>query len=122
MSKSFTQQLQNDFIIDPQDDVVDSLVGQYERVIVDSIITSFGLDFLLFHDADQHGGDVDTIHNVRQIGKNPKMGYKSKANEQAYRAETPYSKKVKAQYDSDQAFIWISWDGRKSCLSVRSPT
>ena len=108
MSKSFTQQLQNDFIIDPQDDVVDSLVGQYERVIVDSIITSFGLDFLLFHDADQHGGDVDTIHNVRQIGKNPKMGYKSKANEQAYRAETPYSKKVKAQYDSDQAFIKVN--------------
>ena len=106
--KTFTQQLQNDFIIDPQDAVVDSLVGQYERVIVDSIITSFGLDFLLFHDADQHGGDVDTIHNVRQIGKDPKMGYKSKVNEQAYRAETPYSKKVKAQYDSDQAFIKVN--------------
>ena len=48
MSKSFTQQLQNDFIIDPQDDVVDSLVGQYERVIVDSIITSFGEYFYFF--------------------------------------------------------------------------
>lgn len=89
--KTFTQQLQNDFIVDPEDNVVDSLVSQYERVIVDSIITSFGLDFLLFQGVDQHGGDVDTIHNVRQIGIDPKMKYKEKINEEKYQDRGEYS-------------------------------
>ena len=44
---------------------------QYEKVIIDSIITSFGLDFLI---RDQYGGDVDTIHNVRKIGQDELMG------------------------------------------------
>ena len=33
---------------------------------------------------DQHGGDVDTINNVRQIGKDGQMKYKNKRNEEAY--------------------------------------
>lgn len=37
-----------------------SIFQQYEKVIIDSLITSFGLDFLI---QDQHGGDVDTIYN-----------------------------------------------------------
>lgn len=37
---------------------------EIERAVVQSIATTFGLDFLLFK--DQLGGDVDTIHNVRQ--------------------------------------------------------
>ena len=32
--------------------------------VVKSLCSSFGLDFLLFE--DKVGGDVDTIHNVRQ--------------------------------------------------------
>ena len=35
----------------------------YRGVILHSIVTSFGLDFLVH---DQHGGDVDTIHGVRE--------------------------------------------------------
>ncbi|EOL5892086.1 hypothetical protein ACW0KP_001303 [Providencia stuartii] len=31
--------------------------------IVQSLVTSFGLDFLLLK--DKKGGDVDTVHNVR---------------------------------------------------------
>ena len=84
MSAPFANELQHNFVIDPQEPVTDSLVSQYERVIVDSIIKSFGLDFLLFHNADRHGGDVDTIHNVRQIGTDPEMQYKNAANQQAY--------------------------------------
>ncbi len=37
---------------------------ELERTVVTSLVTSFGLDFLLFN--DKKGGDVDTIHNVRQ--------------------------------------------------------
>lgn len=37
---------------------------ELERTVVTSLVTSFGLDFLLFK--DQTGGNVNTIHNVRQ--------------------------------------------------------
>lgn len=37
---------------------------EIERTVVQSIATTFGLDFLLFK--DKLGGDVDTINNVRQ--------------------------------------------------------
>ena len=53
-----------------EENVVKSIFLQYETVIIYSLITSFGLDFLI---KDQHGGDVDTIHNVRQIGKDLEM-------------------------------------------------
>ena len=36
----------------------------FEKTVVNSLATTFGLDFLLFK--DKVGGDVDTIHNVRQ--------------------------------------------------------
>ncbi|MBP0622906.1 hypothetical protein [Cupriavidus consociatus] len=37
---------------------------ELERTVVNSLVTTFGLDFLLFK--DKVGGEVDTIHNVRQ--------------------------------------------------------
>ncbi|MEA3250580.1 MAG: hypothetical protein U9Q35_03215 [Pseudomonadota bacterium] len=37
---------------------------ELEKTVVNSLATSFGMDFLLFK--DKLGGDVDTIHNVRQ--------------------------------------------------------
>lgn len=36
---------------------------ELEKTVVNSLATSFGLDFLLFK--DKEGGEVDTIHNVR---------------------------------------------------------
>lgn len=38
-------------------------IDELEKTLVQSLATSFGLDFLLFK--DKLGGDVDTIHNVR---------------------------------------------------------
>lgn len=101
MSGSFVEQVGKDYSPDPQEDVVDSLFKQYERVIVESIVTSFGMDFLLFHKADQHGGDVDTIHSVREIGKDPKMTYKKKSHEIAYETREPYDR---AAYHSDDTY------------------
>lgn len=74
---------------EPFDDepVLDSLFEQYGRVIVQSMITSFGLDFLV---ADRHGGDVDTIHNVRQVGIDSEMTYKNSDNLRAYENRGAY--------------------------------
>ena len=65
-----------------------SIFQQYERVVIESLITSFGLDFIV---RDQHGGDVDTVHNVRQIGKDENMSYKNKQNEAAYNNRPEYN-------------------------------
>jgi hypothetical protein len=75
-----------DFDPDPKDSVFDSLFKQYEYVLFNSIITSFGLDAFI---KDQHGGDVDTIHNVRQIGKD--MQYKNIANASVYESKGKYN-------------------------------
>lgn len=78
---------------EPNDDIMDSLFQQYKHVIIESLITSFGLDFLV---KDQHGGDVDTIHNVRKIGEgskdDPHMTYKNVANETAYQNRGAYDR------------------------------
>ena len=80
-----------EYIPSPNDPILESMLQQYERVLVESLITSFGLDFIV---KDRHGGDVDTIHNVRQIGKDPEMTYKNVLNEKVY--------KNREKYDYDQ--------------------
>lgn len=88
MGKSFVLASGSDFIPELEDNVMDSIFKQYEHVIVESLITSFGLDFLV---KDQHGGDVDTIHNVRQVGKDPEMQYKNKTNLENYNNRGEYN-------------------------------
>ncbi len=83
----------------PDEPVVDGIFKQYERVIIESLITSFGLDFMI---KDQHGGDVDTIHNVRQIGTDSEMTYKNKKNETAYNNKGEYNS---AEYHQDSRYI-----------------
>ena len=65
-----------------------TIIEEYQRIVVESLLTSFGLDMLLVK--DQHGGDVDTIHNVEQIGKDEKMTYKNAENEKAYNNRGEY--------------------------------
>ena len=65
----------------PDENVFNSIWKQYERVILESLLTAFWLDFMI---TDQHGGDVDTLNNVRKIGSDPKMDYKNSANRDAY--------------------------------------
>lgn len=38
--------------------------GELEKIVVNSLVTTFGLDFLFFK--DKRGGDVDTVNNSRQ--------------------------------------------------------
>lgn len=92
MDTCFASLTGNNYFPDPNDDIMDSLFKQYEHVIVESLISSFGLDFLI---KDQHGGDVDTIHNVRVMDPkrndfDSEMSYKSAANRQAYENRGTY--------------------------------
>ena len=85
MSNTFVGQLDGaNFMLSPNEDMKEGLFKQYERVIVKSIITSFGLDFLI---SDRNGGDVDTIHNIRN---NPN-DYKSERNKQNYENRGAYN-------------------------------
>lgn len=96
-----------DLCENPIEDAYESLFDQYERVIVQALATSFGLDFLI---SDKHGGDVDTIHNVREIGKDPNMTYKNQANASAYENRGEYDGK---DYHSDKNFSNIKAEKRK---------
>ena len=99
---SFVAELNNGFSPEPEENVFASIWNEYERVIMQSLITSFGLDFLVH---DQHGGDVDTIHSVREIGKDPNMAYKSTSNQTAYANRGEYNT---YEYHQDPRYIAIN--------------
>lgn len=94
-------QSSNDFInkipknqFHSKDSILNHLFSEYERVIMESIISSFGLEFLMTRTGiqnDQYGGDVDTIHNVRKIGIDYNMNYKNKKNEHTYNNKKDYN-------------------------------
>ena len=92
---------------EPIEDSYDTIFSQYEKVIVQALATSFGLDFLI---QDRHGGDVDTINNVRQIGKDPDMEYKNQRNANDYANRGDYDG---GKYHKDRRFAQIKHNKRK---------
>jgi len=91
MENNFIKEINSGYVPLKEENIYNSLFDEYERIIVQSLITSFGLE--LFIKIDQYGGDVDTVHNVRQIGQNEQMNYKNNKHEEAYknRGEYKYS-------------------------------
>lgn len=90
---AFVQEMDRDdiFIEDEpdhshQDMVFNSLFPEYEKVVVKSLISSFGLDFLLI--TDRRGGDVDTINTVRDPSV---LDYADKKNAEAYENRGEYN-------------------------------
>jgi hypothetical protein len=106
--------------ITPNTTAKSSLFQSYEKVIIETLFQSFGLDFLI---NDQHGGDVDTIHNVRQMDSDTQMKYKNSANEQSWSAngdydttkyhQSPLYRKEHARYEDlrDQGKLTDSYTG-----------
>lgn len=92
---SLVAKLKNNPNADPQGNVFQEIWSEYERVIVHSLITSFGLDFIVH---DQHGGDVDTIHNVKLIGTDKNLDYKNSYNKQQYSQLDEYNDQLKYEY------------------------
>ncbi|NOW85870.1 hypothetical protein B0H39_003751 [Clostridium beijerinckii] len=99
MNNLYASQVGSNFYPESNENVLTSIFQQYESVIVESIITSFGLDFLI---KDQHGGDVDTIYNVRKIGKDEQMIYKNKSNLDDYNGKGKYDSHA---YHSHKGYI-----------------
>lgn len=68
---------------------------ELEKTVVNSLTTSFGLDFLLFK--DKIGGDVDTVHNVRQgvwATEEEKQQYN---NREVYNTDRYHDKNIKKE-------------------------
>ena len=86
----------------PNENIYTSIFSQYEKVIIESLITSFGMDFLI---QDRYGGDVDTIHNVRKIGSDPLMEYKNDVNRVNYDNRGEYDSRA---YHQDSRYIDIN--------------
>lgn len=105
MTENFVKQIGRNY--DTETNVYNSIFEQYERVVIQSLITSFGLDFLV---RDQHGGDVDTIHNVRQIGQDEKMKYKNQQNKETYNKRGEYNY---GEYHSDPRFATKKSEARQ---------
>ena len=84
----------------------EELFKQFEDIMERSLITSFGLDFIF---NDRHGGDVDTIHNVRKIGEDSLMEYKNPSNEMTYVNRPKYDHK-----DVEKDFVDKSGHKRKT--------
>ncbi|MCG7542103.1 hypothetical protein [Pseudoalteromonas sp. OF7H-1] len=58
------------------------LVDELNKTVTNSLVTTFGLDFLLFE--DKKGGDIATIHNARQHQKGDTDIYMSDSVQQDY--------------------------------------
>ena len=100
---SFLQTVQKSNVyFPPEKDIFKTIWEEYERVIIESLVSSFGLDFII---KDQHGGDVDTIQNVRKVGKDPQMTYKNKKNQMAYENRPEYDA---SEYHGDARYKRIN--------------
>lgn len=76
---------------------------ELHQTVVKSLTTSFGLDFLLLE--DKHGGDVNTIHNVRQ------GVYSTDAERQLYEQREGYNSH---HYHSHKNYIATNRAGKKA--------
>lgn len=87
--------------------VFSEMWNAYRGVIMRSIVTSFGLDFIV---KDQHGGDVDTIRSVRETGqyKNPQNAadYETRGeyNSIPFHTDEAYTSTVRAARESHAFF------------------
>lgn len=75
----------------------DSLITMYKRQVFESLVTSFGLDMFI---RDQHGGDVDTVHNVRKIGDDPEMTWKNQDYARKYENRGEYDSSKYHQHEN----------------------
>lgn len=99
---AFVAELRNGTNPDLKENVFYDIWKEYESVILQSLVTSFGLDFIVH---DRHGGDVDTVHNVRQIGIDAEMKYKNANYESDYANRGAYDS---AAYHKDSRYIAIN--------------
>lgn len=108
MGTAFVGNVGNGLELEPDEPIMPSLLQQYEKVVLESVVTAFGIDALIFQNprmtsiADQHGGYVDTIQNVRKVGIDPEMTYKNSSNQNAYENREAYN--YQKYHDQNKVF------------------
>lgn len=75
----------------PTENVFNNIWNSYEQVVLYSLITTFGLDFLV---QDQRGGNVDSIRSVRDTSIAIEDRYKSDSHREAYENRGAYNSKA----------------------------
>ena len=105
--QAYSVEVGKNFFPVPEENLFDTIFQQYERVVVESLIASFGLDFIV---RDQSGGDVDTIHNVRNVEPDGQIHYKNPVNQAAYDNRGPYSTKA---YHADPQYCNVVREAKK---------
>ena len=99
MTTRFVSGIDSNLIVNDKKETKKSIFKEYERVIIDSLLQTFGLDFIIL---DQYGGDVDTIHNLEQVGDNSRMSVKNSETRHKYEARGEYDSH---KYHSDKQYI-----------------
>lgn len=76
--------------LEPEKSVFQTILDSYEKVLVESLLTAFALDFM----KAEVGGDVDTIHNVRTMkDENGNPLFKNQQNNLEYENRGEYCHK-----------------------------
>ena len=109
-ASNYLVELNNGISPDPSKNVFSDIWNEYERVILHSLVTSFGLDFLVH---DQRGGDVDTVHSVRETGT-----FKNQAYSQKYEERGKYSTH---DYHSDDSYRDVTHQARQQFNETGTP-
>ena len=98
---------------DPSKNIFSDIWGEYERVILQSLVTSFGLDFLVH---DQRGGDVDTFHSVQETGTFKNQEYQHRYEDRGqydaavYHGSDPAYRAGRQQYNKTGESIEDAYD------------
>ena len=97
----YVNELYRDMKPEPTGNIFTSIWDEYEKVVLHSLVTTFGLDFI----TDQDDGDVDTVRSVREshVFKNQKY-----ADKYAHRGDYDA-----ARYHNDASYSSITADQRK---------
>ncbi len=107
----YLSELNNGIAPNPSNKVFSEIWNEYERVILHSLVTSFGLDFLVH---DQRGGDVDTVHGVRETGT-----FKNPIYAQKYDDRGKYDPH---EYHSDESYRRITAEARQRFNETGTPS
>lgn len=89
--------------------------NEYERVVIKSLLTTFGLDLFI---KDIDGGDVDTIHNIRESQKDGNIVFKNSSYQQAYDNRGNYDT---GAYHRHPAFREMKSEARRIYNSTGEP-
>ena len=107
---NYLVELNNGISPDPSKNLFSDIWSEYERVILHSLVTSFDLDFLVH---DQRGGDVDTVHSVRETGS-----FKNQTYRQKYDDRGKYSTH---DYHSDDSYSEVTHQARQLFNETGTP-